>query len=392
MIHDYSSRMDALKKKVKELSLEVYLVTDRDSIYYLTGASYKPLERPFFIIVRPEGETDLLVPELEREHMRKAEGFGEVKSYFDYPSVHGENWFDKLNAMLKGVRTIGIEPTLPIDLAKELAKYTVVSLGLVDELRLVKSEEEIACIRNAAAYADKGMERLVKSLYAGVSVVELFSIGRGIQTDIIKTGEFDPINSEFLTVGWPAPQSSQPHSIPGLSDRLNNGPLSLMSFLRINGYAAECERTAFIGAPTEAEREFYNHMLKAREAAFALIKPGASCSEIDLATKDYFGQHELSQYILHRTGHGIGLGNHEAPWVSAGSKDKLEKNMVISVEPAIYVPEVGGFRHSDTVLVTEDGYECLTKYPTDIAALTLKKGNAVQAFKGGLIRGAVGIK
>lgn len=165
-----------------------------------------------------------------------------------------------------------------------------------------------------------------------------------------------------------------------------------MSFLRVNGYAAECERTAFIGKPSDAEKELFSHMEKAREIAFSMVKPGAPCSEIDQATKEYFASQNLSGNILHRTGHGIGLGNHEAPYLSAGSTDILEKDMVISIEPAVYLPEIGGFRHSDTVLVTEDGYQCLTQFPKTIDALTVKSGSLVKSLKGGIIRRAVGIK
>ena len=123
-----------------------------------------------------------------------------------------------------------------------------------------------------------------------------------------------------------------------------------------------------------------------------MIKPGVPCSDIDEATRAYFASKGLSQYILHRTGHGFGLGGHEAPWLSAGSKDILEKNMFISIEPAIYLPEVGGFRHSDTVLVTGNGYECLTKYPNSIEQLTLSGSGLIKAVKGSIVRRAVGIK
>jgi Xaa-Pro dipeptidase len=392
MEHDYAARMDLLKQKVKESFLDAYLVTSQDSIYYLTGASYKPLERPFFIIVWPDSQPDIVVPQLEREHMRKAKGFGSVQSYFDYPSATGENWFDKLIDMLDGAKRIGIEPSASVEITKQLSSFGVVPCGFVNELRIYKTGDEIACIRYAARYADKGMEKLMKSLYNGISVLELFSLSRGIQTELIKTGDFDPLNSEFLTVGWPAPKSAQPHSVPSFADKLGKGPLGLMSFLRINGYAAECERTAFMGKPPDDEKDLFKHMKKAREIAFAMIRPGASCSEIDMATKEYFAAQGLSKYILHRTGHGIGMGNHEAPWVSAGSNDVLDRNMVISVEPAIYIPETGGFRHSDTVLVTDAGYECLTQYPTSLEALTVAPSNILKAIKGSLIRGAVGLK
>lgn len=303
---DWAARMELLKQKVKDASLDAYLVTSQESIYYLTGASYKPLERPFFIIVRLDAGPGLVVPELEREHMRKAEGFGDVQAYFDYPAPEGTNWFDKLKGMLGGARRVGVEPSVPVEISKELSSFEIVPCGLVNELRLIKTPEEIERIRNAALYADRGMERLLKNLYGGVSVLELFSLSRGIQTEIIKTGEFEPLNSEFLTVGWPAPKSAQPHSVPGLEDRLGKGPLSLMSFLRVNGYAAECERTVFMGEPTAQEKELFAHMTKAREIAFSMVKPGTPCADIDAATKECFAAQGLSGYILHRTGHGPG--------------------------------------------------------------------------------------
>ena len=391
MKNNHAMRISLLKQKVKENSLDAFIVTAQDSIYYLTGASYKPLERPFFIIIKGD-KPDLVVPELEREHMQKADAFGKVQSYFDYPSINGENWFDKLNDMLKGAKRIGVEPSISLEITNELSNFEIVPCNLVGQLRLVKTDEEIAQIRYAANYADIGMQKLFSNLYPGVSVVELFSLSRSIQTELIKKGDFDPLVSEFLTVGWPAPKSAQPHSVPDLADRLNNGPLSLMSFLRINGYAAECERTAFIATPTDEEKELFLHMTKAREIAFSMVRPGASCSDIDSATKEYFDSKGLSKYILHRTGHGIGMGNHEAPWVSAGSNDVLQENMVISIEPGLYPTQIGGFRHSDTVLVTAYGYECLTKYSTSIDELIVKSSNTTKALKGKIIRSALGLK
>jgi len=392
MKHLYDARQYNLRQKIKEAALDAYLVTAQDSIYYLTGATYRPIERPFFIIMWPESEPDLVVPELERAHMRKAEGFREVQSYFEYPSVAGENWFDKLNRMLEGVKRLGIEPSVSAEITSELSAYSLIPCGLVEALRRIKTEDEIACIRYAARFADKGMALLIDNLYAGVSVIELFSLSRSLQQEMIKSGEYDPVTSEFLTVGWPAPKSAQPHSVPALDDRLDKGPLSMMCVLRANGYAAECERTVFLGVPTEEDRALFEHMRKARAIAFAMVRPGVSCSDIDAATRDYFASQGLSQYILHRTGHGFGLGGHEAPWLSAGSTDVLEKNMFISIEPALYLPEIGGFRHSDTVLVTENGYESLTKYPTSIDELTLPTSKPLKALKGRIIRQALGLK
>ena len=121
-----------------------------------------------------------------------------------------------------------------------------------------------------------------------------------------------------------------------------------------------------------------------------MVRPGARCGDIDAATRDFFASKGYGDRIIHRTGHGIGLGNHERPWISAGSDDALEEHMVISVEPAIYFPELGGFRHSDTVLVTKGGYEILTKYPSDLESLIVRRSRPLKRAKGWVVRKAIG--
>ena len=132
--------------------------------------------------------------------------------------------------------------------------------------------------------------------------------------------------------------------------------------------------------------------MKAREIAYSMVKPGTRCEDIDLATQEYFKSLGYGDAILHRTGHGIGLGTHEAPWLSAGGDHVLEENMVISIEPALYFNDIGGFRHSDTVLVTKNGYENLTKYPRDLDSLIVKEKRTLKKIKGAIIRKAVNIK
>jgi len=112
-------------------------------------------------------------------------------------------------------------------------------------------------------------------------------------------------------------------------------------------------------------------MLALQDAACAAMRPGDPCSEVDKAVRRYFESHDLMPHWRHHTGHGLGLRYHEGPFLDAGDHTLMEPGMVFSVEPGLYVPELGGFRHSDTVLVTEDGCERLTYYPRDLASLTL---------------------
>jgi Xaa-Pro aminopeptidase len=108
-----------------------------------------------------------------------------------------------------------------------------------------------------------------------------------------------------------------------------------------------------------------------QETAFDAIRPGARCSDVDKAVRTYFAQHDLFAYWRHHTGHAIGLRYHEGPFLDSGDDTEIQPGMVFTVEPGLYSPELGGFRHSDTVLVTGDGIEILTYYPRDLASLTI---------------------
>ncbi|MGD8626470.1 MAG: Xaa-Pro peptidase family protein [Anaerolineae bacterium] len=388
---EYVERMERLQASARQHDLDLFLVSAEDSIYYLTGVTYVPLERPFFILVRPDQPAELLVPALEQEHLAAAPNVGRVHHYWDYPSPPGVGWPERLLELLGSTAGLGVEPTLPQEIAVQLSSLSPRVLPLIEELRLVKSPAEVEMLRRAAAYADLGMEKIVAASYHGVSEIEIFSLGRSVQMDVIKNTAFDPLTTDILTAAWPAPMSAMPHGVPSVADRLRDGPHIGLSFMRINGYGAECERTFFLAPPTARMRELFVTMRQARQRALALIRPGVPCAEVDEAANGFLRGEGLGEYLLHRTGHGFGLGNHEGPWVAAGSDDVLAANMLISVEPGIYLPGLGGFRHSDTVLVTEDGYQFLTHYPLDLENLVILDRRPLARLKGAVVRRAVGI-
>jgi Xaa-Pro dipeptidase len=386
-----SDRQTRLQQKVAENGLDLFLVSGEDSIYYLTGITYKPLERPFFILVRPAGAFVLLVPALEQEHLSAAPGVERVDHYWDYPAPSGQGWNDRLLELVGGASRLGVEPSLPQEIASHLTDLAPRVLPLVEELRLVKSAAEVEMLRQAAHFADFTVAKLLQASYYGVSELELFSQGRSVQLAVMKTVGYDAPTSNVLAFSWPAPLSAQPHGVPVIGDRLGPGPNIALGFLRVNGYAAECERTYFLAPPGPDERAAFSAMMEARRRAYALIRPGVRCAEIDALTRDFLVHEGYGPYLLHRTGHGFGLGNHEGPWVADGSTDILQENMLISIEPGIYLPGVGGIRHSDTTLVTRDGYENLTHYPVDLDSLTIRARKPLVRAKGAIMRRAVGI-
>ena len=389
MQFNYEARIQKLQAYLQAEHLDAFLVSTQDSIFYLCGASYKPIERPFFLIIRPSGKYDLVVPRLEYEHMQKVQQVGQIRSYFEYPSVAGQNWFDLLGELLGANARVAIEPECSVAMRDQLAAKEIVVSNAILQLRMVKDADEIEAIRSAAYWTDLGMKALHGGIYRGCSVVESVMPARNLQTGVMKSGAYDYLNCSFLTAAWPAPKSAQPHSVPDFHARMGSGPIVLMSYNRVNGYAAECERTVFLGEPSPRELELYSLVMQARDLAFSMVRPGASCSAIDEATQALFTASGYKEHILHRTGHGIGLGNHEQPWLSRGGDDVLQANMVISIEPALYFDDIGGFRHSDTVLVTQTGYELLTRYPADLEHLIVRKQNRIAAIKGALIRKAI---
>jgi len=138
-----------------------------------------------------------------------------------------------------------------------------------------------------------------------------------------------------------------------------------MSWARIGGYAAENERSVAVGELHALRRRAYDSMLQAREEVFTRLRPGILFEELYLAAMKVFEDAGFTSILPGRCGHGIGLSTHEFPSVTSGNKIRLEPGMVFTVEPGLMTKDWGGVRHSDTVLVTEDGYELLTKFRRD---------------------------
>ena len=392
-VDEYRYRLDALVSSLAQADLDLFIVSASDSIYYLTGVGFEPFERPFFLLVRPKDSPMLLVPKLEQEHMKRAHNIPheKIQTYWDYPAATGRGWPDRLRELMEGSRQVGVEPTLRQEISQELKDFSLRAEPLVERIGSVKSSNEIGLIRRAARYADLSVERLLAASYYGSTVAEGFAQTRLLTSRIIReVADWEPLTTKVTMATWPAPESAMPHSVPNLRSRLLEGPHVALALTRINGYAAETERTYFTAPPSAEMTKAFAAMMEARRIAFEMIRPGLRCDELDATITEFLSQegYQTEDQRLHRIGHGLGLGNHEAPWLSEGSKDRLCENMVISIEPGIYLPEIGGVRHSDTVLVTADSYELLTTYPMDMESLIIRGWRPLPRFNGWLVQRA----
>lgn len=141
--------------------------------------------------------------------------------------------------------------------------------------------------------------------------------------------------------------------------------------LILDGHSSELERTMILGEPTAEQRRLFNIMAGAQQAAIDAIRPGAPCSAVDWAAYNYAEKMGVLHMRRHHSGHGRGYQGHEMPFFDLGDNTILQPGMVMSVEPGFYAPGVAGYRHSDTIVVTETGCEVLTNYPRELDALII---------------------
>jgi Xaa-Pro aminopeptidase len=373
---EYTQRISNFKALVEREGLDAYIAGSVENAYYLSGLAYRPYERVFLVVVPLRDEPFLLVPKLEEEHATQVSSIKDVRSYFEYPSKAGEEWFDLLQGHLAGMETIGIESSLPAGIVDRVRSNgrRVKIVDLVEQLRIIKSPKEIEKMRFASKVADKIAQKLLKNSKEGAPLLSIIApVTQELYSSVLgRIPDANLLVTTSTAAVWMGPISTMPHRAPSAFDAIKAGMVNVeLIAVQADGYSAECERTFFSQRVDEGDAKIFGDMMEAREAALAEVRDGALCSAVDMAAKQLLVDRGYGTNILHRTGHGIGIGTHEEPWVAEGYDIELKENMVISIEPGLYFEGHGGFRHSDTVLVTASGYEILTRTPVDLASLTL---------------------
>ena len=371
---ELSIRMTKVRMLMQTHQLDYYVAAHTDNVYYLTNFAYVPFERPFFLIVPSEGKPMIVVPLLEVSHAEQRILIEiDYHTYYEYPAPSGKTFADTLNRMIGSNKKVGIESSLSVALQKTVPGNVVVC-DLIDEARLVKTDYEIGRIAYASNVVEVGMKKAMELSRPGPHIATIYSEGtKEMMVKVLfEIPDANLLMTKFVAAVWPKALSAQPHSVPGLFDALEEGgPNVTIITAQANGYSAELERTFFIGNIPDQAGALFDKCMEARQKAYDLVKPGVRAEEVDRQVLRIIKDAGYNNSILHRTGHGFGITGHEQPWVALGSDHVLEKNMVISIEPGIYVEGVGGFRHSDTVLITDDGCVSLTKYPDKLENLIL---------------------
>jgi Xaa-Pro dipeptidase len=376
---DFGARTDRLRGVLERDGLDAAVLASPANIAYLSGFQALIYSRPIYLVVTP-GRTELVVPGLEEEHAGHAAGIDQVTVYYEHPEKGkpGENAPDTLVDVLlaRGVRRAGLEyASVPIALRERLERSGLTTGDVsadVIRMRLIKEPAEIALMRQAAALARIGVMATLEAAAPGQSQLSIESIGTNAILEAAPqvTPEATINLLHFTTSG---PETSLPHLIT-TTRRLNSPDLAIHSRqVSVDGERAELERTFAIGAMDAETRRVFDAAEAAQLAAIAAIRPGVPMRDVDTAARRVIQDAGYGEYSIHRTGHGLGIEAHEAPYVRWDVDDPMEAGMVVSIEPGIYVPGLRGARHSDTVVVTPDGHEVITDAPIGAANLTFDR-------------------
>ncbi len=385
---EHRARCSALLERLHADELSGVVLFDPYYVLYYAGFAFAPTERPIAFILSAEGERALVVPRLEVEHAESKAMFDRVEHYLEYPGdPRSEVALESTLSALGVTGKLGADqdgypwilgyrgPTL-----SELSGATVVRVAAqIEEQMAVKSVTEIALIRESCRWGNLAHRLLQRYTSTGATETEVAQRASNEATFAMldAIGEIYRAQSFFMSGahagyrGQIGRNSAIPHALAGNIVFQEGDVLVTGASAPVWGYLSELERTMVIGEPTAEQERMFEHMKAVQEVAFDSIRPGAKCSEVDMAVRTYFAQHDLFAYWRHHTGHAIGLRYHEGPFLDSGDSTEIRPGMVFTVEPGLYAPDLGGFRHSDTVLVTDDGIEILTYYPRDLASLII---------------------
>lgn len=370
----YASVHRDIRARMAETGVDVLLLDSNDDVIYTTGFSHYTTERPV-VFALTQQNAYLLVPELERHHATEQDTAAELVVYFEFPGR--DRPFEVLSRTLGDVKgVIAFSPAISLARVPQIQaafpNAEVRSSAIVGQMRLTKRPEELVLQREAARISDSMVSAGVALIGEALRNNTVMPTEIEIESHIIRHAldtmyrEHDDIMLVQGTAGglvYSGQRSAFPHGMPS-GHRPQRGESIILSLgCRVGGRAAESERTFILGEPSKEQEWFYTTAQQAQEIGTAGLIAGATCASADDRALEFIRDAGMGPYCLHRVGHGMGVMFHEPPWVEGGDDTILVSGMVCSSEPALYVPGLGGFRLADTVLVTPDGPDSLTKFP-----------------------------
>jgi Xaa-Pro aminopeptidase len=369
---------DVLGQRLREAAkasaaagIDALVLTPGADLRYLVGYDAKPLERLTCLLVPAAGEPVLVVPRLEHA-AAEASGAADVVKVVTHEET--DDAFALAAGLLRDA--LGSDPAV-VGVADRMWAEQVlrfrdrvptaaqVTAGTVlRPLRLRKQPDEVDALRRAAAAIDAVHERMGEWLRPGRTERE---VGRDIADAIIEAGH-STVN--FIIVGSGPNGASPHHDTSGRVIEPGDTVVVDIGGSMPDGYCSDCTRTYAVGGDPDPEfARYYTVLLDAQKRACDAVRPGVTAQSVDAAARDVIAAGGYGEHFIHRTGHGIGLEEHEEPWIVAGNEVALEPGMCFSIEPGIYLPGRHGARIEDIVAVTAEGVERLDTVSRELVVL-----------------------
>lgn len=348
-------RIEKLRELIKQRGIDAVLIISNPNRNYMTGFTGNEsfviltLDKAIFV-------TDSRYTEQAQSQVKDYE----IRTYKGSISDYLKEVINELN-----IKTLGFEEDILTfkDYSTYKSKFSCELLpmeGIIEKLRLIKDSDEILTIKRAAAIADNAFAKILQFVKPGMTEREV-----GVELEYWLR-RFGGSGLSFPSIVASGERSSFPHGEP-TEKVIKMGDLLTLDFGCVyNGYCSDMTRTIVMGNATDKIMEIYNTVLEAQEAALKAFKPGAVAADVDKVARDIIIEKGYGEYFGHGLGHGVGRQIHEEPRISPMGNTILQPGMVVTNEPGIYIPDFGGVRIEDLVLITENGYEVLSRSPKNL--------------------------
>ncbi|GAB6878888.1 Xaa-Pro dipeptidase PepQ [Halorubrum gandharaense] len=378
---EFDARLAEVRGKLSDTDADAAVWFGATAIEYLTGFHHIQTERPVVLAVTDD-RIELTVPRLEVERVEPNPRIDAVHHYFDYP---GGDPLKTAVEMLRGLDVSAVAadsdgaPGVMGYEGPALSEFLdVETQSWVDRMRWEKTDPEVELIRESAKWANLGHRYLADHSEVGahpatVSQRASMEASRAMldtlgDTYSVRVRGDGPVHAGYIS----GAETALPHGHTP-NERLSEGDVLITgASANVDGYRSELERTMFVGDYTDEQEHYFDLMVEAQDIAIDALGPDVPVSYVDEVVWEFFEEQGITDLAQHHVGHNIGLGGHEPPYIDRGWSDRYDggdavmaPGQVYTIEPGLYTEEFG-YRHSDTIAITENGIEWLTHFPRDI--------------------------
>lgn len=363
----YQYRQDKIRSLLKKKKFEALILNPGPTLIYLTGLAFHLMERPILTIFTPQAPPFLVLPELEAAKLGGLSYEVNFSVYGEDPSTWNPIFTKAIRDSQIKDKSVAIEPTRLRVLEYQIIEKALPANALVPgddiiaELRMIKDKSEISAMRKAVEIAQQALTRIEPLIRPGITEKQLAS---QLTLELIRAGS-DPV-FPFSPIVSSGPNSANPHASP-TNRMISPGDVLVIDWgASYDGYLSDITRSFAIGNVDAKLRQIAEIVERANRAGRSVIKPGNPASDVDVAARQVIEQAGYGSYFIHRTGHGIGMESHEPPYIRADNPQILKAGMTFTVEPGIYLPDLGGVRIEDDIVVTDAGAESLSDLPREL--------------------------